>query len=157
MQKNFNYNEIIATKKVVLMLSSQIHAFSPINRTNRCYLQGPQHICADKAAVLKVSWERTDLHVCSLTVHMLTRCFQKALNWPRSENPGCGSGCIFWVYLQSMCLRNSHVKKKNFKERIAGWRASSLPVTLLFSSFPIWVLSSYHVLTNQNKGNMRHD
>lgn len=25
---------------------------APINRTSRCYLQGPQHICTDKAATL---------------------------------------------------------------------------------------------------------
>lgn len=37
----------------MLLPSSQIHAFfPPINRTNRCYLQGSQHICADKAAAL---------------------------------------------------------------------------------------------------------
>lgn len=132
MQKIFNYNEIISTKKVVLMLSSQIHAFSTINRTNRCYLQGPQHICADKAAALKVSWERSDLHVCSLTGHMLTHCFQKALTWPHSENPGCGSGCILRVHLQTVCLRNSHVKKKKKlkKELLAGGLLPSLPPSL---------------------------
>lgn len=153
--KKYNQDKRSQKKAVLMLSSTTCFPPPPINSTNRCYLQGPQHICTDKAATHQVSWEGSDLHVNSLArtfSHILSR---QHWNGRIQRNRTVVFGWILQVHLQSLCLGNTHVHIL-FKESTVGWRASLLPASLPFSSFHIWVLSRHHAVTNQNKGNMRN-
>lgn len=122
-----------------------------INSTSRRSLQGPGHICQAAAAHMVLGES-----VCMLPsdVLQLAHSSQVPLPWQHSENWHFSQGCVLQVRLQSPMLG---LKKIFFKEIVSGFRASFLLDTLPCSNFHIWLLSSYHSFTNQNKGNMRND
>lgn len=83
----------------------------PINRTNRCYLPGPQHICPDKAATLASPGKEVICMFALWRAHFHT-FFPDSTEMAMYR--GYTFGCIFQVHLQSLCLRNIPIRNKKF-------------------------------------------